>query len=75
MDAKPHYYSHKLTLSKVKKRSQFFSEDDGSADTPNSQQSIKKVDYQTDDSDSGTPLSLNKLKVSPKAMKSSIFKQ
>lgn len=75
MDSKSGFYSHKLSLAKIKKKSPFYSEDDGSADTPNTNMSNRRVEFQTDDSDSGTPLSKGISKQSPGAAKSSKFKQ
>ncbi|CAD8200634.1 unnamed protein product [Paramecium pentaurelia] len=56
MNSKPHYNTHKLTLTKPSKKSQFYS-DDGESTTPHSINSVKhKQEFQTDDSDCGTPI-------------------
>ena len=56
MNSKLHYNSQKLTISKPLKKSQF-TNDEGESITPLSNFSMKnRQDFQTDDSDTGTPL-------------------
>ncbi|CAD8195984.1 unnamed protein product [Paramecium pentaurelia] len=56
MNSKQHYNTHKLTLTKPNKKSQFCS-DDGESTTPHSINSTKNnKEFQTDDSDCGTPI-------------------
>ncbi|CAK63899.1 unnamed protein product (macronuclear) [Paramecium tetraurelia] len=55
MNSKHHYNTQKLTLTKPNKKS-LFGSDDGESTTPHSTNSTKhKQEFQTDDSDCGTP--------------------